>query len=266
MIKNSPQETLIFPLVGRYKASEKWPECFGDSHSKRIIKDFGEEILKKDMGSFPAITYGLRYNINVYLAKKYIEKHPKATVVNIGAGLDSLFDDIDNGLITYISLDFEEVIERRNQYFETTDRNYNIAASMTDIKWMDKVPFSKENGIIFLAAGVIYYIDVEEVKEVVKQMSKRFKGGVFTFDMESPKYIKMSERMVKKKGVSDAPMIFLLENPYEIKSWSDDIKSVKIIKDFRKGTPNYKKLPFLYNFMFKMMNRKDNMYQLIINF
>lgn len=110
------QETLLFPLVGRYRATEKWPEYFNDKFAKDILSKFGDEVFKKELSNFSNLSYGLRYKMNVILAKEYLGKYPGATVVNLGAGLDSLYEDIDNGKMNYYSLDLPEVIELRKNF------------------------------------------------------------------------------------------------------------------------------------------------------
>ncbi|WP_461638145.1 class I SAM-dependent methyltransferase [Labilibaculum euxinus] len=45
--------------------------------------------------------------------KQFIEKYPEATIINIGCGLDTTFDRIDNGKIMFYELDFPKVVELR---------------------------------------------------------------------------------------------------------------------------------------------------------
>jgi hypothetical protein len=50
---------------------------------------------------------------------EFIEKHPEATIVNIGCGLDTTFSRIDNGKIQFYELDLPDVIAlRKNLRFE----------------------------------------------------------------------------------------------------------------------------------------------------
>lgn len=267
MKKNSAQETLLFPLIGRIRANQRWPEYFNDSYSKTVIKKFDENLIKeKDMGDFPAIMYGLRYKKNVDIARNFIKEHPNCTIVNLGAGLDSLFDDIDNGKIKYYSLDFPEVIDLRNKYLPTSDRNINIAGSITETEWLDRIDAKGEDGVLFLAAGVIYYLHVKDMKVVIREMGKKYKACVFSFDSESPFFMKKSNKMVKKKGIEGAEMHFMVKNPYLIKDWSEDIESIKIETDFLSCLKESSKLPLMAKSFFFFIKFRPNIYQLTIKY
>ncbi len=267
MKENTVQETLLLPLVGRYNANKKWPMYFNEKHSKIILEKFDYDVnarLKKN--GFADFCYGLRYNSNVNLAKEYIKKYPKACVVNLGAGLDSLFDDIDNGSIKYYSLDFKEVIELREKYLETSDRNINIIGSIIETDWMDKIDFKEDEGIIFLSAGVFYYLYVDDIKNLFVNIGKRFPKACLTFDSEAPKWMKKSNELVKKNGILDAEMHFMVDNPYDMKNWSNKIKDFRIQKDFSEFIKDRKYIPLLYRLIFWYFSLGENMYQVIVNF
>ena len=38
--------------------------------------------------------------------RNFLDKHPKATIVNIGCGMDTTFDRIDNGSLTLVRFGF----------------------------------------------------------------------------------------------------------------------------------------------------------------
>ena len=54
----------------------------------------------------------------------------------------------------------------------TDNGSKNIAGDITDHKWFDEIPFEKENGVIFLAAGVLHYLTYDAVTELVAGMAE----------------------------------------------------------------------------------------------
>ncbi|MDO5725547.1 MAG: class I SAM-dependent methyltransferase [Tissierellia bacterium] len=266
MKKNTVQETLLFPLVGRAKCYIDWPKVFEDKESLEILNQIGINPEDRELSKIGNLLYGIRHHINVKLAKDFIMEHPKAHVVNLGCGLDSIFKKIDNGKIKYYNLDFPDVIELRNNYFPITNREYNLAYSMLDYKWMDEINYKIEDGIIFLCAGVLYYLKVNEVKDMIKAMSERFPKGRLTFDNEPPKMIEKSNKAIKKSGIEQATLHFKIKNPYDIKNWSDYIENVMILEDFSKDLPNKKYLSLWAKVLLKIINKKKYVYQMIIDF
>lgn len=65
--------------------------------------------------------------------------HPNATVVQIGTGLNTRFERVDNGTVHWIDMDLPDTIELRRMFFTDTDRRRMIAASVTDEGWLETV-------------------------------------------------------------------------------------------------------------------------------
>ena len=81
--KNTVQETLIIPLYGRKKCTEKFPQLFQDETAVRLIEeidyDFSEVEKKGDniMQDFGFLEVAVRQNDLAYEVKEYLKSHPK---------------------------------------------------------------------------------------------------------------------------------------------------------------------------------------------
>ncbi len=166
--KNSVQETLIIPLYGRKKCTQKFPQLYRDETAIRLIEqidyDFSEMEKKSDssMQEFGFLELAMRQNDLAYEVKEYLKSHPNAAVVNMGCGLDNTGRNCDNGFCHIYNIDFPDVIEVRNHLLPAGEREKNIAADLKDTSWFDEVDASE--GVIFFAAGVFYYFLTEQVK------------------------------------------------------------------------------------------------------
>lgn len=87
----------------------------------------------------------------------YITEHPRASVINLGAGLDTTFYRIDNGLIHWYDLDLPTVIDLRRQLLLDHDRVTYIAKSFLDPSWCEEV--NAQNGVFMIAAGLFHYFE-----------------------------------------------------------------------------------------------------------
>ena len=112
--------------------------------------------------------------------KRVLEKYPEATIVNLGCGLDDTGKACDNGFCHIVNIDFPDIIEIRKQLITEQDREKNIACDLKDYSWMEKIDASK--GLILFAAGVFHYFKMDEVKELVLELAKRYTGGCLVFD------------------------------------------------------------------------------------
>jgi O-methyltransferase involved in polyketide biosynthesis len=105
--------------------------------------------------------------------------------VDIGCGLDTRFDRLDNGQMTWLGLDLPEVIKLRRRFLPDAERRQNLAHSMFDLTWLD-VAAQMNKPVIFLAEGVFPYFTAAEVKGVVMALAARFPGAELVFDAISP--------------------------------------------------------------------------------
>src|SRR5689334_5477887 len=106
----SIQATMLIPLWGRANASEKNPEILYDKEAIEIIErcDFDFSDIAKTFGEYGGITYIVRARKVEDTIRAFIEKRPSATIVNIGAGLDTTFSRVDNDKINWYNIDLPD--------------------------------------------------------------------------------------------------------------------------------------------------------------
>lgn len=234
----SVQGTMLIPLWGRAVASQKNPEILYDKEAVEIIAgcDFDFSEIAKTFGEYGEITYIARARKMDNTIRAFLKKHPRATIVNIGAGLDTTFSRVDNGTLHWYNLDLPDAIAFRQTLIADSSRNISIAKSFFDVSWFDDVIFHEEDGILFVSAGVFYYFHESQLKGVVQEMAHRFPGGELYFDAESKFAVKISNRTVEKTGNKGAKMYFYANNPKVLESWSPKIKVVSC-ESYFKGIP-----------------------------
>ena len=227
--KNTVQETLIVPLHGRKMCYDKFPELYSDTFAKELCErldyDFSELERKNNsfLYEFGSLEAAMRQLDIIWEIKEYLKKYPKATIVNLGCGLDETGKSCDNGLCHIVNVDFPDVIEVRNKLTATQEREKNIACDLKDYSWMDEVDGS--NGVILFAAGVFHYFKRDEVKKMVLELSQRYPKGCLVFDSVGKFGIKlMMKKILKNMGIDDVEGLFYLDNPNKELNWSDKIK------------------------------------------
>lgn len=227
--KNSVQETLIIPLYGRKMCSEKFPELYIDVYAKKLCDrldyDFSKLEKKNDsfLYEFGSLEAAMRQLDIMWEIKDYLKKYPKATIVNLGCGLDETGKVCDNGLCNIVNIDFPDVISVREKLIVNQDREKNIACDLNDYSWMDEVDGS--NGIIFFAAGVFHYFKKDEVKSLVLELSKRYPKGCLVFDTVGKLGLKlMMSKAIKNMGIENVEGLFYVNNPKIDLNWSNKIK------------------------------------------
>ena len=227
--KNAVQETLVIPLFGRKLACDMYPGLIGDSKAAELMDaiDYDFSGVKR-YPKFGILEGAMRSYDLVTEIKTYLAAHPRAAVVNMGCGLDTLFTQADNGLARGYNLDMPDVIAIREQLLPSSERERNVACDLNDTRWFEEIGFDPAEGAIFVAAGVFYYFKNEQVKTLVSAMAEAFPGGRIAFDATRKTGLKaMLATYIKDAGIKDVGAYFYVSNPQDIAAWSPHIARVE---------------------------------------
>lgn len=234
--KNTVQHTLCMPLCGRMIAARRYPDLFPDRDAERIVRELGEDLSGKALYRLQYMwmnclirQYNLAWEINAYL-----KRHPRAAVVELGAGLSCLRRQMGNETNPWYCLDMADVIALREKHIPTGARERSVVCDLNDFSWFDRIGFESDNGIVFTAGGLFYYFQKEQVRRLLCAMAEHFPGGMIAFDAVNALGLKGVSAEVKLVG-EQANSFFSLERPKEeLESWSERIVNVSE-KDYADG-------------------------------
>ena len=145
---------------GRAKEYERVNPLLKDRYAFDLLNklDYDFESIFPDLSIDIIVYWAARaYNIDCAIFK-LLTNFPDATIINIGAGLDTTFQRVDNGRITWYDLDLPDTIKLRKKLIPETERNHCIAKSVFDKSWFDEVKHSRSK-VFFIASGVLCYFD-----------------------------------------------------------------------------------------------------------
>ena len=88
---------------------------------------------------------------------------------------------MDNGRVTWLSVDLPETIALRQRLTAPTDRTRALACAALDLTWLDHVDVDKP--VFISAAGLFMYLPGDDVFRLIETCAARFPGGVMMFDV-----------------------------------------------------------------------------------
>jgi len=175
---SSLEKTLIVLLWHGAQASKAPPELLNDvkvielvNHLDCDFSIFAQRFTVED--SFRSAARARQFEDKL---RAYISTHPDATIVNLGAGLDTAFYRIDKGSIEWYDLDLPSVIALRKQLLPETDRVNYIAKSLFDMSWCADLDHT-DNGIIILAKGILWFFEEAEIKRFFSSLADALPGA-----------------------------------------------------------------------------------------
>jgi O-methyltransferase involved in polyketide biosynthesis len=128
-------------------------------------------------------------------SRRYLHTHHRASVVALAEGLQTSFWRLDNGELTWLSVDLEPIVALRQQLLPTSERLRYLAQSALDHSWMDQVDAT--NGVLITAEGLFQYLEHEAVFDLIAACAARFPGGQLIFD-SVPRFL---SRYSQRRGI-----------------------------------------------------------------
>jgi len=219
------QETLLLPLWGRAVEAKKAHPLLLDTAAVRIIHsiDYDFSTIAANISCITQLSWIARSLHIDEIVRQFTHGADAATIVNLGCGLDTTFERVDDGRLLWYDLDLPDVIELRANFIEEGPRRKFIAGSILDEEWMGRLASGRS--ILFIAAGVLYYFEEQQVKTLMRRLADRFPGSEFAFDACSPRGVKMANKKVIEGGGMDenARLIWGINRAAEIHEWDPRI-------------------------------------------
>jgi O-methyltransferase involved in polyketide biosynthesis len=243
----SIQSTMVGPLYARAKYSKVYPDLLQDEKADglyaMVLKQHPDstdefKILDKFIDEFLGLSFLIRARTLDDTIRRFIEKRPKATIVNVACGLDTTYSRVDNGSLLWYDLDLPDAIEYRRRLIPETERSKCIPKSFFDPSWMDDIAFSETNGLLMIAGGFFAYFDEERIADLFRTMAQRFPGGEIIFDSSSARGNWFINRRFKKFGVEGIEHRFEAKSQNQIERWSPQIEVVDWFSYFSRVEKN----------------------------
>ncbi len=209
------QETLLIPLYGRALDAGTRRPVLGDAKAVELV-----DRIDYDFAKFrgPALSGSvLRTAIFDGWVRRFLNEHPDGTVIELGAGLNTRSNRLDNGRAHWFDLDLPDTTELRRAFFDDTDRITTIAGSVLDTDWFDKVA-ATGGPYFFVSEAVLLYLEQEQVRTVVRQLAERFPGSRLAFDTGGRTMMNNQDRNPVFQALS-ARMQWICDDPAELGAW-----------------------------------------------
>src|SRR5512136_509579 len=115
---NAVSRTLMIPLYFRAMESQRPDALVRDPKAVELVGqldyDFSDVQTLKD----EQVNYLLRMREFDRLARTFLAEHPEGVLVDLGCGLDTRFERVDNGEVEWYGLDLPEVIALRKKVLD----------------------------------------------------------------------------------------------------------------------------------------------------
>jgi O-methyltransferase involved in polyketide biosynthesis len=221
----SVQKTLLLPLWGRAVETRRATPLLVDHAAAEIIARIGYDFstIARNISPITRLAWIARSLHIDRTIREFLERHAKATIVNLGCGLDTTFERVDDGHLRWFDLDLPDVMDLRKRVIPDSDRRRSIACSLFDQEWLHQLKTT--DSIFFVAAGVFYYFEKSQLKPFFVRLADAFPGAEVFFDACSPLGLKTANKKVIKAGGMDESAILRwgLRQASDLELWDSGI-------------------------------------------
>ncbi len=228
------QKTLFMPVWARAVETKKQKPILTDNIAVQIINnidfDFSQMTSNlKEINQIAWIARSKRFDI---IINNFLKDNPNGTIINIGCGLDTTYERINNQSVMWYDLDLPDVIELRRKFLEESDKRKFIADSFLDTDWLNKIP--RDNKIMFISTGVFVYFEESVIKDFLIRIADILPEAELFFDVTSPKGMQIANQVIKESGLDSSSYFkWGLKDKSIIKSWDNRIKILNTYYTFK---------------------------------
>jgi O-methyltransferase involved in polyketide biosynthesis len=242
------QQTLFIPLAARARETRRKRPVLQDPKAAEILASVDFDETKYGRGWGGSVTV-LRTAIFDCWVSDFLAEHPDGTIAEIGTGLNTRFDRVDNGQAHWIELDLPDTIELRRRFFADSGRRRMVAASVLDEDWLAAVRESP-GPYFFVADGVLAYLD--QAPQVIARIARGFPGSLIAFDTYSQRTLEQQHRLAARKNM-DARWAWSCDDPRTLESLG--LKVVQEAAVTRPPAELRRRLPRRYRYALPLARR-----------
>lgn len=216
-------ETLFIPLYFRALETRRSDALFKDPLAVELVSRIDYDFSGFEGYDLLQTVVACRVQQLDRCVQAFIEYAPQATVINIGCGLDTRFQRLDNGLMHWYELDLPKVITLRRHFFEEKTRYRFIPGSVLDLIREAELEIDSEKGLLLLAEGLFPYFQKDQMVQTLRGLKQRFPGAVLVFDAVSPLQVELS-RYHPALTITDARFNWGLDRAEDIEDWEAGVR------------------------------------------
>ena len=233
---NAVSETLLIPLRARALEQQQAEPLVRDPLAASLVERIDYDWSRIKLARHDMVAIVVRAREFDRFAREFMARTPSATVVQIGCGLDTRFQRLDNGQVRWFDLDLPDVIALRKQLVPESERNRYVACSAFEPQWMDVVDAPGAGPYLFLSEAVLVYFEEAQVRELVLSLQRRFPGAELVTDGSSPFMLRLNNlHLVFTR--SAARIRWGLKDPYDVEGWSPGLRLLESFYYFDRPEP-----------------------------
>lgn len=222
------QASLWLTLCGRALDDRLPRPILADEIADQIVRTVDYDYKKLHIPTSSAIYIAHRAKKLDEIAQRYVDRHPDAVGLDLGAGLDSRALRLAlPPTADWYDIDFPEVISARRQLVPDGATPHGIGADLTDPAWLDSLPTDRP--VVAVADGLIAFLSEDEMIALTNRIIDHFPSGEIAFNAYSRFAVWAQKRFGGAESIRGLTKFPGFDDPRHPERWNPKLKLVKEI-------------------------------------
>jgi len=217
-------ETLLIPLWARAVEGDSPEPIVTDHKAAEMVAQIDYDFSKFHSARLSQVGVAVRTMLFDRAVRAVVERHPRAVVVNLGAGLDTRHERLKLQHIDWYELDVPESMAWRRHFFVESQRYHFLTKSVFDLSWMDDIE-DAGRPVLLIAEGLFMYFAEEKLRPLFQGIAARFAGQGMLFEMLAPFLVGRSKHHDSVSKVDgSAEFRWALKDSRTLQTWHEGIR------------------------------------------
>ncbi len=242
-------ETLMIPLWCRAVETERRRGLLHDPKAQAIVASLDYDFDRR-FGALRNLAFRacLRTVMIDRWVRSFLRTNPGATIIEIGTGLNTRFERVDDGALRWFDVDLPDSMALRRRFFSDSERRTMVEGAFGDDRWLARIE-PATGPKLFIAEAVLVYLDEGTVRRGFAQIAEAFPGSEFIFDTVTTAAVASRNRPMMK--TYQAPFVWGCDDPRTIEGWAahrllETTTMYDLPRELRRRVPFEHRLAFPY--------------------
>lgn len=218
-------QTLFIPLYAQWRENRSRRPVLMDPKVDDIVRRLHPPFGRFMPSLIDRSIVILRKRIIDDLVRAHLIRHgDKAVVVNLGCGLCTRFDRVDDGRVQWFDVDLPAVEPYWQQAFMGHDgRRHFLAGSIEDEALIAALPLPPGAKPLFVLEGVSMYLSEARMRLLARRIAKVSHGATLVFDAMA-NWLALGSAFYPAIAVTGSEFTWGLDRPKSCESWGRGFK------------------------------------------
>ena len=178
----TPVEQTAFLTEYARALDSRWPKpILGDALADEVVGKIEYDFAGLGVQTSVVCQAALRAKMLDDRVRAFVERHPDAVVVDLGAGLDSGFYRVDPPpSVDWYSVDLPGITALRDEVLPANPHSHSVPVSLADKHWPDTV--SADRPAMLVADGLFAFLSERVIVGIFHRITDHFRSGELAFN------------------------------------------------------------------------------------